>query len=389
MEPDSLRSSSVLLARLAGALAVLLALVAVFIDWVTDINVNVALLYGLPLVVATATRNRWLLWALALFLLLTTFAVYYVQVPPGVFSPREPYFVNRVMAAAAMLLTAALVHYGMIGLDLLDAQRRSLKAHNDELDRRRCEAEEANRRKTRFLASVSHDIRTPVNAISLMAEVLCRAADNRQLAVQVPDIAHRLQSSALALVELVGDVLDVSRFDAVEIELHLSEFSLDDLLAEECARARAVAQAKNQSLQVETAGHPIRLCSDRLKLMRVVANLLGNAVKYTDAGGVTVTASVEPNQAVLIRVSDTGVGIPADQLGRIFDEFVQLANPERDRSKGSGLGLAICRRLVEALGGSITVASRPGHGSTFTVRLPWSCVAQAPGGAVPLEGKPR
>jgi signal transduction histidine kinase len=188
-------------------------------------------------------------------------------------------------------------------------------------------------------------------------------------------MAHRLKSSAAALAELVGDVLDVSRFDVGQVELQMSDFSLNDLLAEECARARTAAQTKNLTLTVEIPGHPIRLHSDRLKLMRTISNLVGNAIKFTDTGRVIVTSSVEQHQAVLIRVSDTGLGIPKDQLGRIFDECVQLANPGRDRSTGSGLGLAICRQLVEALGGSISVESQPGHGSQFTLRLPWSCVA--------------
>jgi signal transduction histidine kinase len=165
----------------AGVLAVLLALAEVLIDWITVINLNVSILYGLPLVVAAATRSRRLLWALALFLLVTIFAVYWVQIPPGVFSLREPYFVNRVLAALALVVTAVLLHVGMIGLDLLEAQRRSLKEQNDELERRRREAEEASSRKTHLLASVSHDIRTPLQTITLMADILCRAVDRPDL----------------------------------------------------------------------------------------------------------------------------------------------------------------------------------------------------------------
>jgi signal transduction histidine kinase len=137
-----------------------------------------------------------------------------------------------------------------------------LKAQNEELDRRRREAEEVSNRKTRFLASVSHDIRTPINTISLMAEVLCLA-----------------------------------RFDAVEVELHLSEFSLSDLLADECAHARPVAEATNLWLKVEAPEDPIRLRSDRLKLVCIVGNLLGNAIKFTHAGGVTVTTALEPKDS--------------------------------------------------------------------------------------------
>ena len=154
-------------APVAGVLAVLLALAEVFIDWITWMSLNVSILYGLPLVVAVATRSRRLLWGLGLFLLITIFAVYYVQIPSGVFSFREPYFINRVLAAFALVLTAALLHVGIIGLDLLEAQRRSLEEQNDELDRRRGEAEEGSRRKTQFLSSVSHDIRSPINTIYL------------------------------------------------------------------------------------------------------------------------------------------------------------------------------------------------------------------------------
>ena len=388
MNTNSPRTMPTVLARAAALLAVLLAVTAVFLDWVTSITVNVSILYGLPLVVAAASRSRRLLWGVTLFLLVTTYAVYCVQIPPGAFSLREEHFVNRVLAGVALVLTAGLLHVGIIGLDLLDAQRRSLKAQNEELDSRRRAAEEVSHRKTRFLASVSHDIRSPINTISLMAEVLCRAADNPQLAIQVPDIAHRLQANALALADLVGDVLDLARFDAVEVELHLSEFSLSDLLADECARARPLAEAKNLWLKVEASGDSIRVRSDRLKLVRIVGNLLGNAIKFTQTGGVTVTTALEPNNAALIRVRDTGVGIAPEQVGRIFDEFVQLSNPERDRSKGCGLGLAICHRLAKALGGSIAVESQPGHGSAFTVRLPSSCVLQTPTAVATTDGKP-
>jgi signal transduction histidine kinase len=389
MKKNSPRTSSTVFARAAGMLAALLAVTEVFIDWLTSISLNVSILYGLPLVVAAAARSRRLLWGMTLFLLVTTYAVYCVQTPPGAFSLREEHFVNRVLAGVALVLTAGLLQVGMIGLDLLDAQGRALKAQNEELDRRRREAEEVSNRKTRFLASVSHDIRTPTHTISLMAEVLCRAASNPQLALQVPDIAHRLQANALTLAELVGDVLDIARFDAVEVELHLSEFSLSDLLADECARARPLAEAKNLWLNVEAPQDAIRLRNDRLKLIRIVGNLLGNAIKYTPTGGVTVTAALEPKDSALIRVPDTGVGIAPDQLGCIFDEFVQLSNPERDRSKGCGLGLAICHRLAAALGGSIAVESQPGHGSAFTVRLPWSCVVETPTGVVTTDGKQR
>lgn len=375
-------------ARVAGVVAVLLALAEVLIDWITEIPLNVSILFGLPLVVAAATRSRRLLWALTLFLFVTIFAVYYVRIPTGAFTLRDPYLVNRVLAACALVLTAALLHVGMIGLDLLETQRQSLEEQNRELEQRRREAEDANSRKTRILTSVSHDIRTPLQTITLMADILCRTADRPELTAQVPDVAHRLHANARALADLVGDVLDFARLGVAQGQLQLAEFPLNDLLTEEATRVRPLAVAKDLWLKAELLEANLRLRSDRTKLLRIVANLLGNAVKYTITGGVTMAASRAPDGAVLIRIADTGIGITPDQLEHIFDEFVQLRNPEGDRGKGHGLGLAICRQLAEALGANITVESQPGQGSQFTVRLPPSCVVETPvGGSARLISK--
>jgi signal transduction histidine kinase len=240
-----------------ASLAVLLALIEVFLDWITRIEVNVGIVYGLPLVLAASGRSRKLLWGLALFLILMTFCVYGAQFPLGVFSSREPLFVNRVLAAAALLLTAGLLHVWMIAVETTEAQSRVLKGQNEqleaanqelhrheqeiasqnqELDRRRREAEEASSRKTRFLASATHDIRSPLHAINLMAEVMRRTADNPSLAAEVPKIAHRLHTNALALADLVSKILDIARFDSGRLDIQEATFSLNHLLDEECGR---------------------------------------------------------------------------------------------------------------------------------------------------------
>lgn len=375
MEKDSLFKVT---APVAGALAVLLALAEVVLDWVTQIRLNVAILYGLPLVVAAGTRSRWLLWSLTLALLITIFAVYWAQIPPGEFSLHEQYFLNRVLAALALVVTAALLHVSMTGLDLLDAQRRTLQEQNEELDRRRREAEEASRRKARLLTSVSHDIRTPLQAITMMADVLIEAADKPSLTAQVPDLANRLQSNARALADLVGDVLDLARFDATQDGLQSVEFSLNDLIGDQAAHIRPLAEAKGLWVRIELPAMKLHLQTDRTKLIRIVGNLLGNAIKFTNSGGVTIAATREADGTVTISVADTGEGIASGQLEHIFDEFVQLPNSATDGVKGHGLGLAICRRLANTLGGRISVESEPGHGSQFIVRLPATCVANPP-----------
>ena len=276
----------------------------------------------------------------------------------------------------------------IVGAVVAFADITAQKELQRELDARRREAEEANVRKTRFLAAVSHDIRTPANAISLLAELIRRAATNPAMAAEVPDMAQELHGSAMALVNLLGDVLDLARFDSGRIELTESEFSLNDLLADEHRRMQPLAQEKGIGLHLALPERPVRVRTDRIKLSRVVNNLVGNAIKFTEGGEVRVEVGDEPvggnggggggGGGPSIRVIDTGIGIAPEHQGHIFDEFFQLRNPERDRNKGTGLGLTICKRLVDAMGGRLWVESAPGRGSTFTVTLPPSAVVPAP-----------
>jgi signal transduction histidine kinase len=251
-----------------------------------------------------------------------------------------------------------------------------------ELDIRRREAEEASVRKTRFLAAVSHDIRTPANAISLLAELIRRSAANPALAADVPGLALELHGSAMSLVNLLGDVLDVARFDSGKVELQETDFALDALFADEYRQLSPLARDKGLTLEYVPPDPPVWLRADRIKLSRVLGNLVGNAIKFTDRGSVRVTASAVTHEdgatGVEIRVSDTGIGIPPDAQRHIFDEFFQLRNPERDRNKGTGLGLTICNRLVDAMGGRLSVQSAVGEGSTFTITLPGSCITSPP-----------
>ncbi len=251
----------------------------------------------------------------------------------------------------------------------------TLKELQREIDTRRREAEEASVRKTRFLAAVSHDIRTPANAITLLAELIRRTATNPALAGEVPDLAKELHASALSLVDLLGDVLDLARYDSGRLEIQESEFSLADLLNEEYRRYAPTAREKGLALKIVPPPQPLRVRTDRIKLSRVIGNLVGNAIKFTAAGEVSIEAGRDDGDAApLIRIHDSGIGIDPEHQHNIFDEFVQLNNRERDRNKGTGLGLTICKRLVDAMGGRLSLESRPGSGSTFTVALPPTAV---------------
>ncbi|MGA3065833.1 MAG: PAS domain-containing sensor histidine kinase [Tepidisphaeraceae bacterium] len=248
-----------------------------------------------------------------------------------------------------------------------------LKRLQQELDRRRRDAEQDSVSKSRFLAAVSHDIRTPANAISLLAELIQRAVED-PAAGEVRELARELQNCSLGLVSMVGDALDLARLDLGKVVLKPQKFDLGQWFCDECAKLRPLADAKKLSFQCLPPQRAVRVFCDQIKLGRVLANLVSNAVKYTESGQVHVCAERLGDGSVRLAVQDTGIGIADEDMSQIFDEFFQLKNPERDRTKGTGLGLSISKRLVEAMGGRITIESLLGRGSTFAVILPASVV---------------
>jgi signal transduction histidine kinase len=352
--------------RVLAAAAVLLAAVEVFIDFTTWIQLNVSIAYELPLVLAAASRSRRLVWIMALALVTATFAIYAVQMPPGAFHFGEPFFVNRVLAATSVLIAAGLLHALISAVDALDTRRR-------ELDQQRMEAEEASERKTRLLMSVSHDLRTPLTTINLMAELVKASASTPDLLKKVPALADTLHANALVLSDMVTDVLDVSHVESGRVTLHETEFPIRELVQEECALMEALAAAAGLALKPEAVQPAIWLRADRVKLGRILRNLLKNAIQFTRTGGITVAAALDASGGLRIRVVDTGVGIARDDLERIFAEFTQLRGPESGET-GWGLGLAICRRLARLMDGEVSIESELNRGSIVTVTLPPSRV---------------
>jgi len=402
----------------AGWFAIVLAVAEIILDLGTRVELDIAAIYGIPLVLAAFTRDRRLLWGLMIVLVLVTFIAYALQIPSGSFALREALFVNRSLDAIALLLIAGLLHIWMTSLDVREAQalllheqngrlatqaqllheqnsrleaaNALLVAHearivhqNEELSRRRHEAEEANGRKTRLLNAVSHDIRNPANAINLMADVIRRSAEHPALVGNVPQMARRLQANTQALVALVSEVLDSAHLDSGLLQRHESTFSLNEFADAKCRDIAPLAEAKSLYLRCETSERIVCVRSDRMKLDRIVANLVMNAIKFTTSGGITVRVAVTHDGAAVIRVRDTGIGMSASALERIFDEFAQVERPVGDPDRGWGLGLAISRRLANFVGASISVESEPGQGSEFTVRLPGEYVVNVAPVALP------
>jgi signal transduction histidine kinase len=203
-----------------------------------------------------------------------------------------------------------------------------------------------------------------------MAEAIRRTAGDPALIGDVPILAMRLQANAVSLNDLVTNVLDIAAIDSGRVSVEETEFSLNELLNEQCARLLPLAQAKGLKLAVEVSVQPIYLRTDRTKLMRVLTNLLSNAIKFTEGGEVRVTGSLTSHGIAEICVRDTGVGIAVEDVGRIFEEFARVGSAGSEPKRGWGLGLAISRRLVEVMGGKIAVDSQPNVGSAFTIRLP-------------------
>jgi signal transduction histidine kinase len=364
---------------MVGGLAIALAVAEVLVDVSTKIQLNVAIVYSLPLVLAAAARNRRLLWGLAFVLVSITFIAYWQQ--SDVHALHDEYFINRVLAAVSVLLAAALLHALIVAAETLEARNRQLSIYqqeitqrNRELDLQRAEAEDASERKTRLLMSISHDIRSPLTSITLMADLIADSVPDPARQARLPGLAQNLQRDALSLADMVNDVLDIAYFDSGRIELRESEFSLNELVAEECRALEPLAAAKNLVLATELSPCAIWLRADRIKLGRVLRNLVNNALQFTERGGVTVASGPAPEGGVLMRVSDTGPGIAPESLQSVFGEFTQLSLRRSGERPGWGLGLAICRRLTRLMGGEVTVESEPGRGSSFIVNLPPSRV---------------
>ncbi|HMA10831.1 MAG TPA: ATP-binding protein [Steroidobacteraceae bacterium] len=250
----------------------------------------------------------------------------------------------------------------------------ALQAHRSELERRIREAtadlaakkdmaERANQAKSRFFAAASHDLRQPLHALSLFVAAL--KARNQQPESQT--LIDNIEASTAAMELLFNSLLDISRLDAGTIEAHPVHFPLQKMLLDLNHQFSALAAEKQLRLRFRPCD--ITLYSDPLLIERILVNLISNAIRYTDDGGVLV-ACRRRGRMVRLSVIDTGRGIAPDQQESVFQEFVQLHNPARDRSKGLGLGLAIVSRLGRLLGHRVDLRSRPGHGSIFSIDVP-------------------
>ena len=261
------------------------------------------------------------------------------------------------------------VSYSLLaGLIVLPAYAATLIAA---LTRAKAEAEAANQAKSRFLATISHELRTPLTAVIGLSGLI----KNTELDSDQRGMVRSIRSSARALLSLINNILDFSKYEAGNIALSAVKFDLSALLGEIDSMFAVQARAKGVRFQVHQAGEvPSGLVGDADHLRDILINLIGNAMKFTEKGhiAVRVAASLEGDRASIeIDVIDSGIGIPASQQDRIFEQFSQADETTNRRYGGTGLGLAIVRHLVQAMGGTLALTSEEGKGSIFHVSLPF------------------
>jgi PAS domain S-box-containing protein len=252
-----------------------------------------------------------------------------------------------------------------------EAQKRefmdSLGATNQELELRNREVQRATEMKSKFLASMSHELRTPLNAIVGFSDLLAEGTPGQLNDKQKRFVNHIKQGSA-HLLQLINDILDLSKIEAGQLELRNEEFLVKDTLPEVLSTIRPLAMAKNIRVE-QNVESKSKVKADRVRFKQILYNLLSNAVKFTPKGGSVAIECVDDSDFVRVCVSDTGIGIRPEDQKMIFDEFRQVEGSANDTHEGTGLGLAITKRLVDQQGGQISVESELGKGSRFAFTL--------------------
>jgi two-component system, sensor histidine kinase len=327
--------------------------------------------------VAVAQSSRYMLAVYAIAILLPsslTWGVLHRDQLAGVVSLTLLLWVVLVLVAAdgeKLLLRSVAIRHER------DRLVRDLEQRNADVRAAMAKAEQSAEARARVLAAASHDLRQPLHALSVYSAVL--AAHPAPEALN--EVSQNIDQIVRALGSLLNGLLDLSRLSSGYYVPERQSLVLDRLVGDVCAEYDGSAARKGLAFSREL--EPIRLIGDPVALSRIARNLIDNAIKYTDAGEIRVTTSLErePSPTAVITVSDTGKGIPRAEQTRIFEEFYQVDNPGRDRSRGVGLGLAIVQRLCELIHATVSVESEEGRGTTFRVKIP----ATLAGSDVPAE----
>ncbi|MGK5047241.1 ATP-binding protein [Janthinobacterium sp. GB4P2] len=263
----------------------------------------------------------------------------------------------------------------------LEDTNRGVVALFAELDEKADHLRRADQMKSRFLSNMSHEFRTPLSSIRALSKLLLDRIDGELSEEQEKQVLFILQS-AVSLSELVNDLLDLAKIEAGKVDVHANSFQVTDLFSALRGMLRPLLVSESLTLTFIAPDPALHIHTDEGKLSQILRNFIANALKFTEAGAIIVSATPLPEQdAIRFSVSDTGLGIDAEDVQLIFEEFSQVANHMQRKVKGTGLGLPLCRNLATLLNGTVTVESTPGYGSLFSVVLPTSY--HAPEGSLP------
>jgi signal transduction histidine kinase len=241
-----------------------------------------------------------------------------------------------------------------------------------EIEEKSRQLAEASQHKSQFLANMSHELRTPLNAIigltDMMAGNAARFGTEKAL-----EPLRRVLGAGRHLLALINDILDLSKIEAGRMELHLETFPLAPVIEDVAKTIEPMATKNGNRLVIDCPADLGTIHADQTRVRQSLLNLASNANKFTEKGSVTIAAYQEQENGrdwITLAVTDTGIGMTPEQMGKLFQEFSQASSATASKYGGTGLGLVISRRFCQMMGGDIVVESKPGHGSTFTIRLP-------------------
>ena len=276
------------------------------------------------------------------------------------------------------------------GVVAIYADITELKHHEAELAEARDAADAANQTKSTFLANMSHELRTPLNAIIGYSEILQEDAADKGDKAAIDDL-QQIEGAGRHLLGLINNILDLSKIEAGKMDVFIEPIDIQAMVTEVLSIVRPLADKSENVVEVVCPADIGSFRSDQTKVKQCLLNLMSNANKFTDKGTLTLAVAHEGGSQVCFRVSDTGVGMTQEQLGRLFEAFSQADASTTKRFGGTGLGLAITKRFCTMLGGDVTVESTPGKGTTFIIRLPDQGVAatavEAPAPAAAADGR--
>jgi len=267
----------------------------------------------------------------------------------------------------------------------LEDTNRGVVALYAELDEKADHLRRADEMKSRFLSNMSHEFRTPLNAIMALSQLLLDRSDGDLTAEQDKQVNY-IRKSGEELLELVNDLLDLAKIEAGKIDVRATEFEISNLFSALRGMLRPLLVSTSVNLVFEDAAQFPNMSTDEGKVSQIIRNFVSNALKFTEKGEVRIGAQLsQDGRVVIFSVADTGIGIAEGDQERIFQEFSQIDHPIQRRVKGTGLGLPLCRKLAELLGGSVAVTSQVGVGSTFFASIPLAYVPSGKAPGLPAE----